>query len=111
MTATPRSKVTPLRGRVDPQRWPDIASVPRRPVRAAIARQLFRRAAGRVPIRVAEDESWYGGGTGTDPAMRLARPEAFFHRLGDTGTIGFGEAYMAGDWTTADLAGVLSAFA
>ena len=43
--------------------------------------------------------------------MRLVRPDAFFARLGATGTIGFGEAYMAGDWTTDDLAGVLSAFA
>ncbi len=43
--------------------------------------------------------------------LRLVRPDAFFHRLGDTGTIGFGEAYMAGDWTTDDLPGVLSAFA
>ena len=43
--------------------------------------------------------------------MRLVRPDAFFARLGATGTIGFGEAYMAGDWTTDDLTGVLSAFA
>jgi cyclopropane-fatty-acyl-phospholipid synthase len=43
--------------------------------------------------------------------MRLVRPQAFFARLGATGTIGFGEAYMAGDWTTDDLTGVLSAFA
>jgi cyclopropane-fatty-acyl-phospholipid synthase len=112
MTAAPRAKVTPLPGLVDPQRWPDIAVVPHRPVRAGIARQLFQHAVGRVSLRVAErDERWYGGGTGTDPVMRLVRPDSFFHRLGDTGTIGFGEAYMAGDWTTDDLAGVLSAFA
>ena len=43
--------------------------------------------------------------------MHLVRPDAFFDRLGATGTIGFGEAYMAGDWTADDLAGVLSAFA
>jgi cyclopropane-fatty-acyl-phospholipid synthase len=113
MTATPRTKAAaPLSGYVDPQRWPDIAVVPHRPVRAAIAKQLFRRAVARTPLRVAEQEhSWYGGGTGADPVMRLVRPEAFFHRLGDSGTIGFGEAYMAGDWTTDDLSDVLSAFA
>jgi cyclopropane-fatty-acyl-phospholipid synthase len=112
MTAAPRANVTPLVGRVDPQRWPDIAVVPDRRVRAAIAKQLFRRAVARTPLRVVEPgHSWYGGGTGTDPAMQLVRPEAFFHRLGDTGTIGFGEAYMAGDWTTDDLADVLAAFA
>jgi len=43
--------------------------------------------------------------------MRLVRPEPFFNRLGDSGTIGFGEAYMAGDWVTDDLPGLLSAFA
>jgi cyclopropane-fatty-acyl-phospholipid synthase len=31
--------------------------------------------------------------------------------VGATGTIGFGEAYMAGDWTADDLAAVLTAFA
>jgi cyclopropane-fatty-acyl-phospholipid synthase len=112
MTATQRAKVVPLTGPIDPQRWPDIAVVPHRPVRAAIARQLFRRAVARVPLRIAEaDHRWYGGGTGTDPVMHLVRPQAFFHRLGDTGTIGLGEAYMAGDWMTDNLPGVLAAFA
>jgi cyclopropane-fatty-acyl-phospholipid synthase len=39
------------------------------------------------------------------------RPDAFYRRLGDSGTIGFGEAYMAGDWTSDDLTGALAAFA
>jgi cyclopropane-fatty-acyl-phospholipid synthase len=43
--------------------------------------------------------------------MHLARPSAFFHRLGVSGTIGFGESYMAGEWTADDLAGVIAAFA
>lgn len=98
--------------RVDPQRWPDIAVVPHSPVRAAIAKRLFRHAAKQLPMRVVEPgENWYGAGTGNDPVFRLVRPEAFYHRVGVTGTIGFGEAYMAGDWTTDDLPGVLSAFA
>ncbi len=96
----------------DPARWPDIARVPHTPVRAAIARRLFCHALTSMPLRVVDPGGlWSGGGTGADPVMRLVRPEAFFHRLGDTGTIGFGEAYMAGDWTTDDLPGVLSAFA
>jgi cyclopropane-fatty-acyl-phospholipid synthase len=109
MTATSRTRDTS--GHVDPQRWPDIAKLPQSPARAAIARRLFRHAVRRLPLRVVEAGSWYGGGTGADPVMRLDRPEAFFARLGGTGTIGFGEAYMACDWTTDDLAGVLSAFA
>jgi cyclopropane-fatty-acyl-phospholipid synthase len=43
--------------------------------------------------------------------MTLVRPDSFFARVGASGTIGFGEAYMAGDWTADDLAGVLAAFA
>ena len=37
--------------------------------------------------------------------------DAFFHRLAASGKIGFGEAYMAEEWRSDDLAGVLSAFA
>ena len=112
MTATQRSAAPRVPGRVDVQRWPDVAVVPHRPLRAAFARQLFRHAVARVPLRVVDpDGNWSGAGTGTDPVMRLVRPDAFFHRLGDTGTIGFGEAYMAGDWDTEDLPGVLAAFA
>jgi cyclopropane-fatty-acyl-phospholipid synthase len=97
---------------VDPGRWPDVASVPHTPVRAAVARRMFRNAVGRIPLRVVEvDGRTYGGGSPADPVLRLVRPASFFHRVGATGTIGFGEAYMAGDWTADDLAGVLSSFA
>lgn len=96
----------------DPALWPDIATIPHTPFRAAIAQRLWRHAIARLPLRVVEPgDRWSGAGTGDDPVLRLVRPEAFFHRLGDTGTIGFGESYMAGDWTTDDLPGVLSAFA
>ena len=96
---------------VDPALWPDVAAVPHKPVRAAIAKRIFRRAADRLPLRVQEGTRTYGGGDHLAPIMVLGRPDAFYERLGATGTIGFGEAYMAGDWTTDDLAGVLSAFA
>jgi cyclopropane-fatty-acyl-phospholipid synthase len=86
--------------------------VPHSPVRAVIAKRIFHRAANLMPLRVQVPSGRsFGGGTGSDPVMRLVRPDAFYERLGVTGTIGFGEAYMAGDWTTDDLAGVLSAFA
>jgi cyclopropane-fatty-acyl-phospholipid synthase len=62
-------------------------------------------------LRVVEGERIHGAGRAGAPTMRLVRPAAFFARLGDSGTIGFGEAYMAGDWVTDDLAGVLAAFA
>ena len=91
--------------------WPDVAATPRNPLRTAIAKRIFRRAADRIPLRVQEQDKTYGGGDEFAPIMTLVRPEAFYARLGATGTIGFGEAFMAGDWTTDDLAGVLSAFA
>ncbi len=101
-----------LRADVDPERWPDVVTTPHAPVRAAVARQVFRRAVARLPLMVTEPTGVpYGGGRPTDPVMRLIRPQRFFARLGAGATIGFGEAYMAGDWTADDLAGVLSAFA
>ena len=107
MTAT-----TVRASHVDAQRWPDVASVPHSVARAAVAERLFRSAVRRLPLRVAEPgDRWTGGGTGSDPVMHLVRPESFFHRLGATGTIGFGEAYMAGDWDADDLPAVLAAFA
>jgi cyclopropane-fatty-acyl-phospholipid synthase len=97
---------------IDPRRWPDVATVPHSPIRAAVARRIFRHAAGKLPLRVVETGGRsYGGGSSADPVMRLVRPTSFFHRVGAAGTIGFGEAYMAGDWTADDVAGVLVAFA
>jgi cyclopropane-fatty-acyl-phospholipid synthase len=97
---------------IDAHRWPDVARVPNSPVRAAIARRLFHHAAQRIPLRVVEPSGrTFGGGAAGDPVLRLVRPSSFYHRVGATGTIGFGEAFMAGDWTADDLAGVLSAFA
>jgi cyclopropane-fatty-acyl-phospholipid synthase len=94
------------------RRWPDIAAVPHAPARAALARRFFRHAASKVAVRVIESSgSQYGGGGASDPVLRLNRPQSFFHRLGRSGTIGFGEAYMAADWTAEDLTGVLTAFA
>ena len=97
---------------VDPRLWPDVATVPNSRVRSAVARRIFHGAAARLPLRIVEPGGHtYGGGSSVDPVMRLVRPEAFFQRVGATGTIGFGEAYMAGDWDTDDLTGVLAAFA
>ena len=84
--------------------WPDVDAQPGRPARAAIARRLFRAAVGRLPLRVelvATGERWGQGDAGA-PVLRLVRPDAVFDRLGDSGLIGFGEAYLAGDMDTAD---------
>jgi cyclopropane-fatty-acyl-phospholipid synthase len=113
MTLVEPPSSAPLAPRgIDVSRWPDVAVVPNKPLRAAIARRMWRYAANRLPLRVAEPGGrCYGGGTDGDPVLTLIRPASFFHRVGATGTIGFGEAYMAGDWAADDLPGVLAAFA
>lgn len=100
----------------DARRWPDVAAAPDRFTsrpRAAVAAWLFRRAVASLDLRVElPDGILADSGSGTAlPRMIIRRPEAFFRRLGTTGLIGFGEAYMAGDWATNDLVGVLTALA
>jgi cyclopropane-fatty-acyl-phospholipid synthase len=97
---------------IDARRWPDVAAVPRRPVRARAARLLAKRALSRLPIRVTlPDGTGFGEGDAGAPALTLVRPADFYHRLGADGLIGFGESYMAGDWESADLAGLLTVLA
>jgi len=80
-------------------------------MRAAIARTLFERAVARLPLHVWIAGVDIGGGGAGSPTMRVTRPDAFFHRVGAHGLIGFGEAYQAGDWDADDLTGVLTVFA
>jgi cyclopropane-fatty-acyl-phospholipid synthase len=94
---------------VDPELWPDIASVPDKPLRARIAHALFTRAVRRLPLTVELPDGRVLGRGG--PVMTIRRPEALEARLGATGLVGFGESYMAKDWDTDDLAGVLEVFA
>jgi len=97
---------------VDAGRWPDVATVSGSPARAAIARALFAGAVNRLPVRVRlPDGQVLGGGRPSAPAMVLHRPPEFFRRLGAGGLIGFGESYLAGDWDSADLTGLLTIFA
>jgi cyclopropane-fatty-acyl-phospholipid synthase len=112
MTLVEQDRGAPPGRGIDPELWPDVATVPHSPVRAAVAKRIFHRAADRLPLRVVEQGGrQYGGGADGDPLLCIDRPSSFFHRLGATGTIGFGEAFMAGDWSADDLAGVLAAFA
>jgi cyclopropane-fatty-acyl-phospholipid synthase len=101
--------------RPDEAHWPGLATAPRAPVRARIAELLLRRAVASLPVRVRYPDGRVLGAGGPDaPVMQLVRPGAFFARLGADVKIGFGEAYMTGDWTTGpgtDLADLLSPFA
>jgi cyclopropane-fatty-acyl-phospholipid synthase len=96
---------------VDPVRWPDVAALPPAGVRARVAGRLFTRQVARLPLRVSlpDGRNIGGGGPGT-PHMQLIRPNAFYRRLGHSGLIGFGEAYLAGDWTADALPAVLTVF-
>jgi cyclopropane-fatty-acyl-phospholipid synthase len=95
---------------VDLARWPDMAPPEPAPVRAALARSVMRRVARRADLRVElPDGSSFGPADA--PVMQVVAPEYFFTRLGRDGKIGFGEAFMAGDWTTPDLAGVIERIA
>ncbi len=92
--------------------WPGLATPPHSLARARIAESLFRRAVKGLPVRVAFPGGERLGAGGPDsPVMRIVRPGAFFHRLGCNSKIGFGESYMVGDWTTTDLADLLTPFA
>ncbi|ANO06039.1 class I SAM-dependent methyltransferase [Mycobacteroides immunogenum] len=93
----------------------DIAPVPSGPLaaaRAIVADKLLRRAAARLPVRVVyPDGSVVGAADTSLPTMRVRRPAALARRLGRSGLIGFGEAYMDGDWDCDDLAGFLTPWA
>jgi cyclopropane-fatty-acyl-phospholipid synthase len=95
---------------VDLKRWPAMAAPARAPVRAALARLAFRRAARCAGISVnLPDGTSFGLPSG--PALDIINESAFFSRLGSEGKIGFGEAYMAGDWDAPSLVEVLEAMA
>ncbi|HYQ67318.1 cyclopropane-fatty-acyl-phospholipid synthase family protein [Actinophytocola sp.] len=93
-------------------RWPGLAIPHQAPTKAWLAAKLFRRTVRPLPVRVVfpGGEVLGAGGPGS-PVMRIVRPVTFFHRLGIDAKIGFGEAYMAGDWVSRDLAALLTPFA
>lgn len=107
--------------------WSALSRVPAGPrstAAAKVADALFRRAARSLDVRIEYPD---GVLIGADPAldrrdaadpgqeilprMIIRNPDAFARRVGADGLIGFGESYMAGDWTSPDLAAVLTVFA
>jgi cyclopropane-fatty-acyl-phospholipid synthase len=105
-------------GPIDSQRWPAVAKVPSGPVAAAsavVADRLLRRAAARLPLRLVYPDGVVGAADPTAPTMVIHRPDALARRIGRHGLIGFGESYMAGEWSCKesphDLTQVLTVFA
>ncbi|MGW5112821.1 class I SAM-dependent methyltransferase [Nocardia sp. NPDC004123] len=98
-------------------RWPDLPRVPRG-VRVVVGRPvvmaLFGHAVRRLALRVELPEGRLLGGAAHHPQaprLILHDPHAFAARIAATGLIGFGEAYMAGDWSAPDPAAVLTVLA
>jgi cyclopropane-fatty-acyl-phospholipid synthase len=103
---------------IDSRRWPAVAKVPSGPVAAAsavVTDQLLRRAAARLPLRLVYPDGVVGAADPTAPTMVIHRPDALARRIGRHGLIGFGESYMAGDWSCQEspqhLTQVLTVFA
>ncbi len=99
---------------IDSTRWPAVSQAPSgfaNVTVGTVADWLFRRAAARLPIRVIyPDGTRVGAADPTLPTMVVHRPEAMVRRVGRYGLIGFGESYMAGDWSSTDPAGLLTEF-
>ncbi len=115
-TTTRDRSIEPCLGMQAPlENWPGLFTPPRAPMKGAVARRVVRRAVAGLPLRVEfPDGTWIGAGGATDPRMAIHRPAQFFARLGADAKIGFGEAYMVGDWDAGadtDLADLLTPFA
>ena len=92
--------------------WRDLGPAPHhKPVHTAIARALFHRVVPTLAVRVELPDGRVIGGGGPDAPVMRVRGDDFFRRLGSDGLIGFGEAFMAGDWDADDPAAVLTPFA
>jgi cyclopropane-fatty-acyl-phospholipid synthase len=100
---------------IDSARWPAVARVPTGPLAAAsgaVAARLLRRAAARLPLRlVYPGRTVVGTADPTAPTLFIHRPDALARRIGRNGLIGFGESYMAGEWSSNDLTGALTVLA
>ncbi|MGW5782242.1 class I SAM-dependent methyltransferase [Streptomyces sp. NPDC003863] len=95
---------------VDAARWPDVARLP--PAgsgRTAVARYLVGRALDRLALTVPATGTPAPAAGG--PTLTVHDPDAFHRRIARGGLIGFGESYMAGEWDSEDLAGVLTVLA
>ena len=89
------------------RRWADLDVVPaglKAAVAAGVARQLVERVSRRLGVDVIEGPPPSPADVHrTRPTLVLHRPAEFYARVGADNLIGFGEAYMAGAWSSPDL--------
>ena len=68
---------------------------------------------GKCQLSISEQENWYAFGDDTSPlkANITIHNSAFFSKVVLGGSIGAGESYMDGDWSTSNLTDVVRLFA
>ncbi|MEV5966272.1 DUF1365 family protein [Kribbella sp. NPDC051952] len=97
------------------RRLPVVKRPEQKSLRGRITGLIVNRILNRVPVRALYPDGTVLGGGGPDaPAVRIARPESLYARLGQNPKIGLGEGYTAGDWEPAegsDLGELLTPFA
>jgi len=88
--------------------WPYLQAAVHSPVRAVLAKRIFLSSVSglKLSIIMPTGEVFGDGrgkfGSGGDPALRVLNAHDFFSRIGRDGALGFGEAYLAGDWAVGD---------
>jgi cyclopropane-fatty-acyl-phospholipid synthase len=91
--------------------WPVILPASPGGLRSWAARTIFTSMASRLPIMVdLPGGSAVGQGGPRAPRMRLRDPARFFARVG-SGTAGFAESYMAGEWDSDELPALFAVLA
>lgn len=99
---------------IDLRRWPALRPVRHSAVRAAGAQMLLRYAARTCGVTVVLPDGRQTGSNAPGAPLMEVRTAGFFDRLGRDYSMGFGEGFMAGEWTTGagtDLGDLLTSFA
>lgn len=109
-SAPTRAAATEAAVEADTGRWPAMTTPRYAPIRAAAARLVLRQVARRAGLRIDLPDGSHLGPLDA-PVIQVHSPRSFFTRLGRDGKIGFGEAYMAGDWDAADLTAAIEPLA
>jgi cyclopropane-fatty-acyl-phospholipid synthase len=100
--------LTQLATSIDTQDWAALRPPSVSPLKVAVAKAFIRRAATHCGLRLQfDDGTWFGDPLG--PVMQIEDYDALAARVAMYGEIGFGEAYMAGEWRSPDLVALLKA--
>jgi cyclopropane-fatty-acyl-phospholipid synthase len=103
---------------VPAERWSELSVLPAGPIRGLITRAVIENLLRALPLRVhlprpgdAAPLIVGSAAEGSLPELVIHRPGPFYRRIAGAGLVGLGEAYMAGDWDSAELAAVLTVLA